>query len=165
MQQARQLSLIAGICIWAILIGGIAYSNLVYMPPYLGHLPESNSLIRGDYGLHDENFWMRVHPVGILLSIAMLVLNWKQKNRRVLIGTAFGIYAAALVVTAIYFVPELQAFAAEDPGVGVVEWRARGAQWMTLSLVRGTCIFAGFVLLLIALSKNEPSARKATVPI
>lgn len=165
MQNAKQVTLFLCIIFWAILIGGIAYSNLVYMPPYLGHLPESNSLIRGDYGLHDENFWMRVHPVVILLSILVLVLNWKQKTRRVLIGIAFGIYAAALVVTALYFVPELQAFAAEDPGVGVIEWRARGAQWMTLSLVRGSCIFAGFVLLLIALSKNEPTARAASAQI
>lgn len=165
MQNAKQVALFLCIIFWAILIGGISYSNLVYMPPYLRHLPESNSLIRGDYGLHDENFWMRVHPVVILLSILVLVLNWKQKTRRVLIGIAFGIYAAALVVTALYFVPELQAFAAEDPGVGVIEWRARGAQWMTLSLVRGSCIFAGFVLLLIALSKNEPTARAASVQI
>lgn len=158
MQQAKQFSLILGISVWAILIGGIAYSNLVYMPPYLTHLPDSNSLIRGEYGLHDENFWMLIHPIVILISIAMLLLNWKQKRRRTLIATAFGIYAVALIVTAFYFVPELKAFAAADPTVDLLEWRARGAKWLSLSIVRGGCIFVGFVLLLLALSKGEKAA-------
>ena len=161
MQNARQLSLILSICFWAILIGGIAYSHVVYMPQYLGHLPESNKLIQGDYGLHDEDFWMRIHPIVILLSILTLALNWKQKSRRVLIAAGFGIYVLALVVTALYFVPELKAFAAQDPAVSSAEWKERGAQWLNLSLVRGGCIFASFVLLLIALTKNLRREDKA----
>lgn len=163
MQNARQLSLILSICFWAILIGGIAYSNLVYMPPYLGHLPESNSLIRGAFGLHDEDFWMRIHPVVILLLILTLALNWKLKSRRVLIGAGFGIYVLALVVTALYFVPELKAFAAQDPAVSSDEWKERGAQWLNLSLVRGCFLFAAFVLLLVALTKNLRREEKAVV--
>ncbi len=161
MHNAKQLLLILCICFWAILIGGIVYSHVVYLPPYLGHLPESNSLIRGDYGLHEENFWMRIHPVIILLSILTLVLNWKLKSRRVLIGAGFGIYVLALVVTALYFVPELKAFAAQDPAVSSAEWKERGAQWLNLSLVRGCFLFAAFVLLLVALTKNLRREDKA----
>ncbi len=82
MQNAKQLSLFTAITIWAILIGGVVYSHIVYFPPYLSHLPESNKLITGEYGLHDEMFWMLVHPLAILLTIITLLLNWKLKTRR-----------------------------------------------------------------------------------
>ena len=84
--QAKQLSIFITISVWAMLIGGIMYSHIVYMPAYLGHLPESNSLIRGAYGLKDENFWMVIHPFAILSTIVSLVLNWKNKERRRLIS-------------------------------------------------------------------------------
>ena len=69
MQKSRQLFLFITITLWAIIIGGIVYSHIVYFPPYLSHLPESTSLITGEYGLHDENFWMFVHPLAILSTI------------------------------------------------------------------------------------------------
>jgi hypothetical protein len=161
MQNAKQLTLFLCIIFWAILIGGIGYSHVVYMPAYLGHLPASNSLIQGEYGLHDENFWMLIHPVVILTSIAALAFNWKMKSRRKLIATAFGIYALALVVTALYFVPELQAFAKAGLEEPAADWQARGEQWLKLSLVRGSCIFVGFVLLLLALTKTKADGAKA----
>src|SRR5688572_29844801 len=105
--QAKQFSLFVTISIWAMLIGGIMYSHIVYMPAYLGHLPESNNLIRGEYGLKDENFWMFIHPFAILSTILTLILNWKQKERRTLISITAVIYGLVIIVTAIYFVPGL----------------------------------------------------------
>jgi hypothetical protein len=75
MQKSRQISLFITITLWAIIIGGISYSHVVYFPPYLSHLPESNRLITGEYGLHDENFWMLVHPLAILFTIIPLILS------------------------------------------------------------------------------------------
>ncbi len=103
---ARQLSLIIAITVWGTMIGGVMYAHLVYFPPYLSHLPESNKLITGPYGIHDADFWMRVHPVAIVTSIAALLFNWKSGKRRKLILAALSLYLLALVATAIYFVPE-----------------------------------------------------------
>ena len=111
MQKAKQISLIITIILWATLAGAVVYSHIVYFPPYLSHLPESTSLISGEYGLHEGNFWMMIHPVAILSTIISLILNWKLTSRRRFILIALGIYALAIICTAFYFVPELMAFA------------------------------------------------------
>src|SRR5262245_53266670 len=100
-----QISLFVAIIAWATVLGGIAYSNLVNIPPYLSHLPESNKLITGPYGIKDQNFWTLVHPVAVLITIVALALNWKNKSRRKYMVITLGIYVVALVATATYFIP------------------------------------------------------------
>jgi hypothetical protein len=159
MTQARQLSLLIAIMLWAVLIGGIMYSHIVYFPHYLSHLPESNSLITGAYGLHDENFWLLVHPLAILSTIVTLILNWKLKARRKFIFTTFSIYALVLVATAVYFVPGLRAFAdsTNNTTVTPAEWFQRGKTWQHLSWIRGTFMYAGFLLIVLAITKDNPA--------
>lgn len=160
MQQAKQISLCIAITCWGILLGGIVYTHLVFFPPYLSHLPESTKLVTGAFGVQDENFWMRVHPVTIVAVLAALLLHLKARTRRPFIISAFVIYVLVLLATAVYFVPELLAFAnsANQPEVSADEWLQRGQRWQQLSWVRGSCMFAGFILLLIALVKNNKSA-------
>lgn len=157
MQQLRQLSLFITILLWAIIIGGISYSHIVYFPPYLSHLPESNRLITGKFGLHDENFWMLAHPLAIIFTITTLLLNWKLKRRRNFILIAFGIYALAIIATATYFVPGLKAFAESHNSTTVTpaEWFQRGQTWQQLSWIRGTFMYLAFILLLVALTKDK----------
>lgn len=156
MIQARQISLYAAITFWAIIIGGVVYSHVVYFPPYLSNLPESNKLITGDYGLHDENFWMFIHPFTIATTIVTLILNWRIKTRRKLILIAFAIYALAIVATATYFVPNLRAFASSssDATTQPSEWYQRGQTWQHFSWIRGSSLYIGFLMLLIALTKS-----------
>ena len=131
------------------------YSHIVYMPAYLGHLPESNNLIRGEYGLKDENFWMFIHPFAILSTIVSLFLNWKMKERRKLISITAVIYGMVIIATAIYFVPGLLAFAkADQAGLAPATLYEQGQLWQRLSWMRGGCMFVGFLLLLAALTKN-----------
>lgn len=162
MQQLRQVSLFITISLWAIIIGGVLYSHIVYFPPYLSHLPESNSLITGKYGLKDQNFWMPLHPLVILSTFTSLIVNWKTLEKRKYILIALGIYALAIIATAIYFVPNLLAFA--DSGnsttVTAAEWYQRGQTWQQLSWIRGSSLFIGFILLLIALTKNKQPDNK-----
>lgn len=142
---------------WAMLIGGVMYSHIVYFPSYLSHLPESNSLIKGEYGLHDEHFWLFVHPFVILSTITSLILNWNFVSTRKFILFPLGIYVIALVATAFYFVPGLLAFAESNstPNITPAEWFQRGQTWQHLSWVRGFSLFTGFVFLLIALTKGS----------
>ena len=156
MIHARQISLYVALTFWAIIIGGVMYSHIVYFPPYLSNLPESNKLITGDYGLQDGNFWMFVHPFTIVTTITTLILNWRTKERRKLILIAFSIYAIAIVATATYFLPNLLAFASSssDTTITASEWYQRGQTWQHLSWIRGSCLYIGFLMLLISLTKN-----------
>ncbi len=162
MQQARQISLFITITLWAIIIGGVLYSHIVYFPPYLSHLPESNNLITGEYGLKDQNFWMPLHPLAILSTITSLIVNWKETARRKLILIATGIYALAIIATAIYFVPNLIAFAdsGKSTTVTAAEWYQRGQTWQQLSWIRGATLFVGFILLLVSLTKTASVTTK-----
>jgi uncharacterized membrane protein YhaH (DUF805 family) len=160
MQQARQVSLFITITLWAIIIGGIMYSHIVYFPPYLSHLPESNKLITGEYGLQEGNFWMLVHPLAILSIIITLLLNWKLQARRKFILITSGIYALVILVTATYFLPSLMAFAKSGNSTTVTasEWYQRGQTWQHLSWIRGSFMLLGFLMLLMALIKDKQRA-------
>src|SRR5687767_11612518 len=147
-------SLFLAVMLWGTLLGGIAYSHLVYFPVYLSALPDSAVVVRGPYGLHEAIFWMTVHPLLILSLIVALVLNWKAKSRRKLILISFVIYFVVLVITQIYFLPELGAFE-RSPESNVLrsEWIARGRRWQTLSWIRGAVMYASILPLLLALTK------------
>ena len=127
MDKARNLSLFATVVLWATIIGGIMYSHLAFMPSYLRNLPASTSLVNSPYPVVDERFWMTFHPLLILSLAVSLVLNWKLPQRRKPIALAFGMYAVILVVTALFFVPELMAFAkSADSDIPAAEWAKRG---------------------------------------
>jgi hypothetical protein len=147
------ISLMLSIVLWGTLLGGIAYSHLVYFPVYLSALPDSAVIVNGPYGLHEAIFWMTVHPLLILSLIVTLVLNWRLRARRKLILITFGLYVLVLVITQIYFLPELIAFEhSRESSVSAAEWLARGQRWQTLSWIRGAVMYAGIVPLLLALT-------------
>jgi hypothetical protein len=142
------------VILWGTLLGGITYSHLVYFPAYLSALPDSAVVVRGPYGLHEGIFWMTVHSLLILSLIVALVLNWKIKPRRKLILISFAIYFVVLVITQIYFLPELMAFErSPESNVSPSEWAARGRRWQTFSWIRGTVMYATILPLLLALTK------------
>lgn len=153
------------VILWGTLLGGIAYSHLVYFPVYLSALPESAVVVRGPYGLHDVIFWMTVHPLLIVSLIVALVLNWKAKSRRKLILISFVIYFVVLVITQVYFLPELVAFeGSPESNVLRSEWIARGQRWQTLSWIRGAVMFAGILPLLLALTKPASVQNESALP-
>jgi hypothetical protein len=160
MLQLRNLSLILTIILWATLLGGIVYSHIVFFPVYLSALPESAVLVHGPYALHEERFWLLIHPLLILSLISTLALNWKSKKRRGLISITICIYLLALVVTGLYFVPELRAFSGSpDAVVTRAEWVVRGQRWQYLSWLRGSLMYVAFVPLLLALVEPAPQSH------
>ncbi len=148
------ISLMLSVVLWGTLLGGIAYSHLVYLPAYLSALPDSAVVVNGPYGLREATFWMLIHPLLILSLVAALALNWRLRARRKLIIISFAVYLLALVVTQIYFLPELMAFE-RSPGSGLppADWWARSRRWQRLSWIRGAVCYAAFVPLLLALTK------------
>jgi hypothetical protein len=142
------------IILWGTLLGGITYSHLVYFPVYLSALPDSAVVVRGPCGLHEAIFWLTVHPLLILSLIVALVLNWKVESRRKLILISFAIYFLELVVTQIYFLPELMAFEqSPESNISRSEWIARGQRWQRFSWIRGAVMYAAILPLLLALTK------------
>ena len=154
--RARTIALMVSILLMGILLGGIVYSHIVYFPVYLSALPDSAVLVNGPYALHEERFWLLIHPLAILSLIISLALNWKIRARRKLIIIPLVVYLLAIVVTSLYFVPELRAFQ-NSPNLNVspAEWLARGQRWQYLSWVRGTFMGLSIVPLLLTLRVRE----------
>jgi hypothetical protein len=148
-------SLFLAIMLWGTLLGGIAYSHLVYIPVYLSALPDSAVVVNGPYGLSEVPFWMLIHPLLILSLIIAIVLNWKSRARRKLILISFAIYIVVLVISQIYFIPELIAFQhSPESNLSPAEWLARGERWQRLSWIRGGVCYVAFLPLLVALTKS-----------
>ena len=118
----RDIALMVSIFLMGIMFGGVVYSHIVYFPVYLSSLPASSVLV-SPYALHEERFWLLIHPLAILSLIVSLALNWKIRARRKLIVIPPVVYSVAIVVTALYFVPELRAFH-DSPNLNVspAEW-------------------------------------------
>jgi hypothetical protein len=152
----RTLVIMIAVCAWAVLMGGIVYSNAILMPAFLGHLPDSASVVNGPYGINEAAFWMTIHPVVILLTLLSLIFNWRVPARRKLIASSLAVYVLVIVVTAIYFIPELITFAAgSQSNIPPAELAARASRWRLLSWIRAVVMFAIFVPMLLALVCRE----------
>jgi len=157
----RTIAIMVSVLLMGILLGGIVYSHLVYFPVYLSALPDSAVLVRGRFALHEERFWLLIHPPAILSLVVSLVLNWKIRLRRKLIAIPLVVYVLAIVVTTLYFVPELQNFRnSPTMSVSPAEWYARGQRWQYLSWTRGTIMGLSYVALLLAMIARENDATR-----
>lgn len=149
-------ALMVSIVLWGTVLGGIVYSHLVYFPVYLSALPESAIVVNGPYGLNEGRFWMLIHPLVILSLAVSLIANWRTRPRRKLVLITVAVYAAVIIATSLYFLPELVAFS-KSPGstVSATEWLERGNRWQYLSWLRGAVMFAAIVPLLLASARRE----------
>ena len=151
-------ALMVAIILWGTLLGGIAYSHIVYFPVYLGDLPNSAVVVNGPYGLNEVIFWAIIHPLLIISLVVALLLNWNSKLRRKLIAISFIVYVIVLLVSAFYFIPELALFKhSSESTVSATEWLARGKRWQRLSWLRGLTMYLAIIPLLFALTKSDES--------
>jgi hypothetical protein len=147
-------TLMLAIILWGTLLGGVAYSHLVYFPVYLSDLPNSAVLVNGPYALSEGIFWMIIHPLLIISLVVALVLNWTSPARRKLIALSLALYVIVLLISFFYFVPELVLFRnSPQSTVPATEWLARGRRWQRLSWLRGAVMYLAYVPLLFALTK------------
>ena len=138
-----------------IVIGGAVYEHLNVVPVWSAAPPLSLSMFQGEYGLNPALFWMLIHPVNMLLFTVILILHWKTPRRRNIV-IVFTSYIIILVITAIYFVPELVSitstpFSAE-PDASLA---ARGKRWELLSILRLCVLVSLSIILLIGLTKES----------
>jgi glucan phosphoethanolaminetransferase (alkaline phosphatase superfamily) len=148
------------IILWGTLLGGIAYSHLVYFPVYLSDLPNSAVVVNGPYGLNEVIFWAIIHPLLIISLVVALLLNWNSRVRRKLIAFSFIVYVIVLLVSAFYFIPELALFKhSPESTVPATEWLARGKRWQRLSWLRGLTMYLAIIPLLFALTKPAAESK------
>lgn len=154
-------SLFLAITLWGTLLGGIVYSHIVYFPVYLSALPDSAIVVNGPFGLHEAKFWLLIHPLLIVSMLAAVALNWKFRARRKLLLISLAIYFVVLVVSQLYFIPELRAFeVSPKSSLSPADWLARGTLWQRLSWIRGTVMYLGILPLLLALTKPADDVRR-----
>ena len=104
---------------------------------------------------------MGINPVLILLLIITLISNGKNKPRRKKILISFVVYAVVLIVSSIYFIPELMNFSkSATSSLPASEWMRRSSNWMTYSIVRGVIMFAAIIPLFGALMKPDDPGNK-----
>jgi hypothetical protein len=152
-------ALMLSIILWGTLLGGIVYSHLVFFPVYLSALPGSAVLVNGPYAMNETIFWVIIHPLLIISLVAALSLNWRSNWRRKLIGITFIVYVVALVITQIYFVPELVLFKhSPESTVSAADWLVRGRRWQRFSWLRGLTMYLAYVPLLFALTRPSELA-------
>ncbi|MHA4847321.1 hypothetical protein ACX0G7_24365 [Flavitalea antarctica] len=121
---------------FAIIIGGAVYEHLNVVPVWAAAPPVSLSMFQGKYGLRPDLFWKIIHPVTILLFVLALAFNWKYARRSNII-VVLSAYILILVVTAIYFVPELISITSTPfSNVQDADLVKRASLWERLSIAR-----------------------------
>jgi hypothetical protein len=140
---------------FALMAGGAAYEHLNVIPAWSAALPASLSMFQGAHGLKLELFWMVIHPVNLLLFLFTLAAHWRSDRRKNIVAVLAG-YIFVLLVTSLYFVPELISLITTpfsrtpDP-----ELTRRASRWEVLSLVRLAVLLMLAVGLLLGLTKGN----------
>ncbi len=140
---------------FSVVIGAAIYEHTALWPAAFSEIPKSLTVFQGPYHLNAAAFWMPVHPVTLLLFVITLFLSWKtDRKKNVLI--VFGGYAFVLLVTFIYFVPELIDLTGTPYSDTIDEsLQTRGDRWVALSLVRMAFLIVLALILLLGLTKGE----------
>jgi hypothetical protein len=158
MKSLKTFLLIAACLSTVTIIGGAVYEHLTVVPQWAAAPPASLSMFQGKYGLNTAPFWKMIHPVSLLLMVAALIANWKTARRKYILIPIAG-YVLVLIITFVYFVPELlsiiQTPYQDAVDKGLVE---RAGRWEALSLVRLAFLIPMFGVLLLSLTKGNEKA-------
>lgn len=140
---------------FSVVIGAAIYEHLCVVPRWAAAPPYSLSMFQGEYGLNPEAFWIPIHPVTLLLLIITLMLSWKTPRRKNLLVAVSG-YIVILIITGIYFVPQLLEITGTPYSAEVdVELTGRAKMWEALSIVRLFVLVALAIALFLGLTKTS----------
>ena len=151
-------ALMLSIILYGVLLGGVVYAHMVFFPVYLSHLPESAAVVNGPYPIEEGIFWMTIHPLLVLSLMVSLIANWRTARRN-LIAATLGWYVVVLIISSLYFIPQLGEFQQSINSTPSPDWVERGHRWQHLSWIRGASLFVFSVPLLFALAKPGDEAR------
>jgi hypothetical protein len=149
MKSIKDIFLVLAIMSFLAFIGGGIYEDLVILPVWTAAPPKSLYMYQGAYGINPGVFWTIIHPIAILFLIIALISNWKTARRKMILTVSI-LYAVVLIITGIYFIPELLRIIGtpyqDTIDIGL---KSRASIWGILSVIRLCgCIVLSFVLLL-----------------
>ncbi len=150
----------AALCLsFSLIIGAGIFEHCAVWPHAYAAPPASLSMFQGEYSLSPGVFWSFIHPLTLLLFIVVAVLSHKTP-RRPNVWIAFSGYLIILVVTSLYFVPELISITSTPFSVEVdAGLQARGARWINLSMIRSFCLMGLAIFLFLGLRKSGDKIR------
>jgi hypothetical protein len=138
---------------FSVIIGAAVYEHIAVWPSAFSELPRSLTLFQGGYKLNSAPFWQSVHPITLILFIGTLIVSRKSERRKYVL-VPLVTYIVILVITFIFFVPELLSLTAAPYTDTLDEGLTRRASlWVNLSLARMVILFAAAVLLYMGLTK------------
>ena len=144
-----------------IVIGGAVYEHLNMVPTWSAAPPASLSMFQGKYGVDPELFWKLIHPINLVLFIITLIVHWRSPRKKHIL-TVFITYAAILLITFVYFVPELLSITQTAFSETVdADLTRRASLWETLSIARLIVLLGLSIVLLLGLTKTV--SRKEVV--
>ena len=147
---------------FAIIIGGAVYEHLNVVPKWSAGPPASLTMFQGEYGLKPELFWMLIHPVNILLFIITLILHWRSPRRKNIV-IVLSTYVVILIITSVFFVPELISITSSAISATPDEGLTRRAKlWEILSIVRLVVLAVLAIILFIGLTRPIRLATAAS---
>ncbi|MBC7874772.1 MAG: hypothetical protein H7Y01_12290 [Ferruginibacter sp.] len=159
MKSTKTILLVLACISFITVIGGAVYEHLAVVPKWKQAPPASLTMFQGEYGLDPGDFWQKIHPVTLVLLIAALLANWKTGRRKFILISIAG-YILALILTFVYFVPELLSII-QAPFALVADKSmiARANMWEILSLVRLVFILVLAAILLFSLTKGNENRK------
>ena len=143
---------------YIIVLGGATYEHLSVVPQWSAAPPLSLTMYQGEYALDSLYFWPPMHLLTLTSMVTALVLHWRAPARPY-VGAALAGYLLVIAVTAVYFLPELNAIT-HTPYQPVVDaaLTERAGTWEALSLLRLTGMIVIAAVLLQGLTKASSSA-------
>ena len=157
--QFRDIALILACMGFIIVLGAGTYEAVNLVPTWASAPPRSLYIFQGNDGADLSTFWKSIHPIVLLLFIVALIANWKTARRKPVL-VALGGYVLMLVITFIYFVPELMSItrAAYTATVDAA-LQQRAHRWELWNIIRAVYIFLlAFVLLGGLIKAQRPVA-------
>lgn len=141
---------------FSVVIGAAVYEHVAVVPNWKVAPPVSLRMFQGEYGLNPAPFWIAIHPVTLVLLLASILFFWKTESKKYVLITGIG-YLIVLIITFVFFVPELIAITQTTFGQQVDPSLIKRAKlWETLSLVRLSFLIILAIVALIGLTKCRP---------
>ena len=146
---------------FSIIIGGAVYEHLNVVPKWTAGPPASLEMFQGRYGLKPELFWMIIHPVTITLLIISLIMQRKSPRKKNLVIVLLN-YILVLVITSIYFVPELIEITTTSYATTIDgNLTHRANLWEILSIIRLAFLIILSLVLFTGLTKSGNSIKSS----
>ena len=159
MKSAQNLLLILASLSFVTIMGAAIYECVSTTPHWSAAPPLSLTMFQGQYGLNSGLFWLIIHPVTLLFFIAALIANWKNARRRQILYV-LSTYIVILIITAVYFVPELIHIISSPYQDNIdKDLQSRAALWEKLSLIRLILVAVLSAVLLSSLTKPADALR------